>query len=120
MRTLSLALPVPPVLAMPLLAATLLATALLSTPAAAENLACQTVNGHTTCVEGSGTLSCQTVNGRTSCGHSPNQRVVCDTRRGNTACPSLPMLNDDVVVDTRQGRVRVRTGGVTVDLDEED
>ncbi|HYH39621.1 MAG TPA: hypothetical protein VD860_15465 [Azospirillum sp.] len=105
MRTLSLAL-----LALPLLAA----------PAAAENLACQTVNGHTTCVEGSGTLSCQTVNGRTSCSHSPNQRIVCDTRKGRNACPSMPMLNEDVVVDTSNGRVRVRTGGVAVDLDEDD
>ncbi|WP_431857874.1 hypothetical protein [Azospirillum sp.] len=110
MRTLSLALLALPLLAMPLAAK----------PAAAENLACQTVNGHTTCVEGSGSLSCQTVNGRTTCSHSPNQRVVCDTRKGQNACPSMPALNDDVVVDTSNGRVRVRTGGVTVDLDDDE
>ena len=109
-----------PFLALPLLALPLLALPLLATPAAAENLACQTVNGHTTCVEGSGSLSCQTVNGRTTCTHSPNQRVVCDTRRGNATCPGLPSLNDDLAVDTRNGRVRVRTGGVTVDLDDDD
>ena len=100
MRQLSLAL-----LILPLFAA----------PAAAENLACQTVNGQTVCVEGPGTLACQTVNGRTTCTHSPTQRP-CDTSRGRVVCPGLPSLGEDVVVDTRTGRVRVRTGQVDVDV----
>lgn len=92
---------------------------LFAGPAPAESLACQTVNGRTTCVEGSGTLSCQTVNGRTTCTHSPTQRL-CDTRHGRVVCPGMPSLGEDVVVDTRQGRVRVRTGNVDVDIDDWD
>jgi len=109
MRTLFLALPL---LVLPLFTGT----------ASAENLACQTVNGQTVCVEGPGALACRSVNGRTSCTHSPNQRVVCDTRQGRTACPSVPIpqVGEDVVVDTRGGRVTVRAGGVVVDLDDDE
>ena len=41
--------------------------------AAAENLACQTVNGKTVCSRGSGTLTCETVNGQTACRRGPSQ-----------------------------------------------
>ena len=95
----------------------LLAFPLLAGPAAAENLACQTVNGRTVCVEGPGTLNCQTVNGHTTCTHSPTQRL-CDTRKGRVVCPGVPSVGEDVVVDTRTGRVRVRTGNVEVDIDD--
>jgi hypothetical protein len=98
-----------------LLTLPLLPMALLSHPATAESLACQTVNGKTMCVEGSGTLACQTVNGRTTCTHSPTQ-TLCDTRNGKVVCPGMPSIGGDVVVDTRNGRVRVRTGNVDVDV----
>lgn len=94
----------------------LLTLPLLSGTATAENLACQTVNGKTVCVEGSGTLACQTVNGRTTCTHSPTQ-TLCDTRSGKVVCPGMPSVGGDVVVDTRNRRVRVRTGNVGVDID---
>ena len=98
----------------------LLPLTLLTGPAAAENLACQTVNGQTVCAQGPGTLDCRTVNNRTTCTHSPTQ-TLCDTRNGRVACPGMPSigpsLSDDVVVDTRNGRVRVRAGNANVDID---
>ena len=36
-------------------------------PARADSLACQTVNGKTVCLRGSGTLNCVTVDGETRC-----------------------------------------------------
>ncbi len=55
---------------------TLVAPALLftaaTTPAQALSLACQTVNGKTVCMRGSGTLSCVTQDGRTRCSATPS------------------------------------------------
>lgn len=81
-----------------------LAFLVFATPAAAENLACQTVNGKTICVEGSGNLSCQTVNGKTTCSHSPQQRV-CEVKDGRVLCPG--MRDRDVVVDLPPSRERL-------------
>lgn len=36
-------------------------------PAGAENLACQSANGKTTCTTGPSVLTCETVNGNTTC-----------------------------------------------------
>ncbi|CAO3408841.1 hypothetical protein [Azospirillum largimobile] len=55
----------------PVLLSTALTAALTATPAQAVSLACQTVNGKTVCMRGSGTLSCVTVEGRTSCSATP-------------------------------------------------
>ncbi|HYF88542.1 hypothetical protein [Azospirillum sp.] len=41
-------------------------------PAQAVSLACQTVNGKTVCMRGSGTLSCVTLDGRTRCSATPS------------------------------------------------
>ena len=75
---------------------------LAAAPAAAENLACQTVNGKTTCVEGSGTLACRTVNGKTTCTHTPEQRV-CEVKDGRVLCPS----GREVSVDLPRSRARL-------------
>ncbi|MFP5516943.1 MAG: hypothetical protein ACLGJC_28155 [Alphaproteobacteria bacterium] len=41
-------------------------------PAQAASLACQTVDGKTVCMRGSGTLSCVTLDGRTRCSATPS------------------------------------------------
>ncbi|MBK3778363.1 hypothetical protein GAY31_30345 [Azospirillum brasilense] len=61
--------------------------------AAAENLACQTVNGKTVCSRGSGSLSCQTVNDRTTCVTGPGA-LSCETINGHTACRRGPAQPD--------------------------
>lgn len=50
----------------------LLSTALIAAPAQAVSLACQTVDGKTVCMRGSGTLSCVTLDGRTRCSATPS------------------------------------------------
>lgn len=81
----------------PLLSMGLLSTGLLSTlaaalltvlfvpAAAAENLACQTVNGRTVCSRGQGSLSCQTINDKTTCVTGPGA-LTCETLNGKTTC----------------------------------
>ncbi|KAA0578400.1 hypothetical protein FZ983_18465 [Azospirillum sp. B21] len=44
----------------------------LTAPADAVSLACQTVNGKTVCMRGSGSLSCVTLDGRTRCSATPS------------------------------------------------
>ncbi|CAO3425550.1 hypothetical protein [Azospirillum endophyticum] len=55
---------------------TIVAPALLfmgvAAPVQADSLACQTVNGKTVCMRGSGTLSCVTQDGRTRCSATPS------------------------------------------------
>ena len=57
---------------------TLVAPALLyaasTVPAQAVSLACQTVNGKTVCMRGSGTLNCVTQDGRTGCSATPSDQ----------------------------------------------
>src|SRR5918911_2950931 len=50
----------------------------------AEALSCQTINGQTICLRGSGSLSCQTINGNTTCVGSNGLR--CDTVKGRLTC----------------------------------
>ncbi|HEY0834822.1 MAG TPA: hypothetical protein VGE72_13015 [Azospirillum sp.] len=93
---------------------------LLAAPptAGAGSLACQTVNGQTTCLEGSGTLSCKTVNGQTT----------CTTSRDTATRPTLPKppwplvpefdgSSQDVTVEQRDGKLHVRAGGVDMVID---
>ncbi|MBY6261047.1 hypothetical protein EI613_03785 [Azospirillum sp. 412522] len=49
------------------LVAPVLLFAAMTAPARADSLSCQTVNGKTVCMRGSGTLSCVTLHGRTRC-----------------------------------------------------
>ncbi|HYG85470.1 MAG TPA: hypothetical protein VD978_04360 [Azospirillum sp.] len=105
------------------LAAGAVSALLFALPAGAENLACQTVNGQTVCARGPGTLECRTVNGRTDCTHTPAGPSAappspCETRQGRTVCRVLPGMSEDVIVERKDGRVRVRTGGVDVDVAE--
>lgn len=111
------------------------ATALLLSPAArAESLSCQTVNGQTMCMRGSGSLSCQTVNGQTLCQQGSgslscqtvNKRTVCSTDPkdvpGPEALPQRPpdlkgSLDQDVTVEQDGGKLRVRAGGVDVRIE---
>jgi len=100
--------------------------------AQAESLSCQTVNGQTTCMRGSGTLSCQTVNGQTLCNQGPlscrtvNKRTVCSTDPKDSpsaeAMPQLPpdlkgFMDEDVTVKQEGGKLRVRGGGVDVRIE---
>jgi hypothetical protein len=100
--------------------------------AQAESLACQTVNGQTTCMRGSGSLSCQTVNGQTLCNQGPlncrtvNKRTVCSTDPNDSpsaeAVPQLPpdlkgFMDEDVTVKQENGKLRVRAGGVDVRIE---
>ena len=93
------------------------ATALLLSPAArAESLSCQTVNGQTMCMRGSGSLSCQTVNKRTVCSTDPKDVP------GPEALPQRPpdlkgSLDQDVTVEQDGGKLRVRAGGVDVRIE---
>lgn len=93
------------------------------TPARADSLSCQTVNGQTVCLRGSGALTCETVDGRTTCSAVPN-----DATPGASATPRpvLPDVLPDVremlvrhgVSVERQGNaLRVRAGTVDLDLD---
>lgn len=117
------------------LAALLVAAAPLLSPAArAESLACQTVNGQTMCMRGSGSMSCQTVNGQTLCQQGSgalscqtvNKRTVCSTDpKGMPAPEALPQLSpdlkgsfdQDVTVEQDGGKLRVRAGGVDVRIE---
>lgn len=100
--------------------------------AQAESLSCQTVNGQTTCMRGSGSLSCQTVNGQTLCNQGPlncrtvNKRTVCSTDPNDSpsaeAMPQLPpdlkgFMGEDVTVKQENGKLRVRAGGVDVRIE---
>ncbi len=103
--------------------------ALLRT-AEAESLACQTVNGKTACMHGSGSLSCQTVNGRTTCRHGPGT-MNCRTNGDRTDCSSdseilphafpymdpfvVPMPgvpNEDLSIEQDEDGLRIRAGGL--------
>ena len=100
--------------------------------AQAESLSCQTVNGQTTCMRGSGSLSCQMVNGQTLCNQGPlscrtvNKRTVCSTDPKDSpsaeAMPQLPpdlkgFMDEDVTVKQEGGKLRVRGGGVDVRIE---
>ena len=73
------------------LAAALVLVAALAAPAraASESTSCQTINGQTVCIHGSGanavsSLNCQTVNGHTVCTGSNGLR--CETVNGRLTC----------------------------------
>ena len=100
--------------------------------AQAESLSCQTVNGQTTCMRGSGSLSCQTVNGQTLCNQGSlscrtvNKRTVCSTDPKDSpsaeAMPQLPpdlkgFMDEDITVKQEGGKLRVRGGGVDVRIE---
>ncbi len=100
--------------------------------AQAESLSCQTVNGQTTCMRGSGSLSCQTVNGQTLCNQGPlncrtvNKRTVCSTDPKDSpsaeAIPQIPpdlkgFMDEDIIVKQEGGKLRVRGGGVDVRIE---
>jgi hypothetical protein len=84
-------------------------------PALAEQevTACQTVDGHTSCVHhsGPGNLSCRTVDGRTRCTEVPDPQL-------GTPLPDPDEADGPVVVERRDGRLHVRAGGVDVELPE--
>ena len=139
-------------LSVPALAGLLLASLAPFAPgsAAADSLSCQTTNGRTLCVHGTGSmnLSCSTVNGRTECS-AGNRRLDCRTSGNRTDCEAvaddttaappprgprqaMPRLPDGMTlpgvpqqmyaapVEIRQNgqRLRVRAGGVDIDLDQ--
>ena len=65
-------------------------------PVQAESLSCQTVNGKTVCMRGSGTLSCVTQNGRTRCSATPSDpqsEVVPDAEIHRLPRPVAPDLH---------------------------
>ena len=110
------------------------AVLLLLPVAKAETLACQTVNGQTMCMRGSGSMSCQTTNGQTICNQGSgslscqtvNKRTVCSTDPNSTPSvkelPQLPSdlkgyLNQEVTVEQDGGKLRVRAGGVDIQID---
>lgn len=103
----------------------LAALVLAAFPAAAGNRICQTVDGRTHCVEGEGYLACRTVGDRTHCvqGKSPPFEAP-PTETPPTEAPRAEVMPDlrmpgggDVSVRVEGGRVRVRAGGVGIDLD---
>ena len=80
-----------PLAAVATAAVLLMTTAVQLSPAhaASESLSCQTVNGRTVCVHGSGanstsSLSCRTVNGNTVCNGSSG--LHCRTVDGRLTC----------------------------------
>ncbi|QCG90715.1 hypothetical protein [Azospirillum sp. TSH100] len=77
----------------------LLCTA-VATPVLADTLACQTVNGRTVCMRGSGTLNCVTHNGRTRCTTTPSgpeSEVVPDVEFQQLSRPASPDPHGPVV-----------------------
>ena len=65
-------------------------------PVRADSLACQTVNGKTVCMRGSGTLSCVTLDGRTRCSATPSDpqsEVVPDADIHRLPRPVAPDLH---------------------------
>lgn len=69
----------------------------LAAPVHAESLACQTVNGKTVCLRGSGTLNCVTVNGATRCSATPadaQAAMVPDADAHPLPRPVAPDLRD--------------------------
>ena len=97
--------------------------------ARAETLACQTVNGQTMCLRGSGSLSCQSVNGQTLCRQGPGalhcrtagERTVCSDEAAAAPPPLPPDAAEpsgrEVSVMQDGGRLQVRAGGVEVRID---
>lgn len=77
------------------LVAPVLLFAAMAAPVQAESLACQTVNGKTVCMRGSGTLSCVTLHGRTRCSATssdPQPEVVPDAETHQLPRPVTPDL----------------------------
>jgi hypothetical protein len=73
--------------------APVLLCAAVAAPVQADSLACQTVNGKTVCMRGSGTLSCVTLNGRTRCTATPSDpqsEVVPDLELHHLSRPVAP------------------------------
>ena len=84
-------------------------------PVRAESLACQTVNGETVCMRGSGTLICETINDLTRCRSEPARPLDQEI-----PLPPLPFLvnpSDDIVIEQNGTRLRVGAGGVEVHID---
>lgn len=114
---------------MPKIAALLFAVAgvasLAGSPARAESLACQTVNGQTTCLQGSGTLSCRTVNGRTTCTAEPSTSALPAPTRPPAAVPAVPpdlpdirdMLSRQGLSIRQDGTMHIRTDGLDLDIE---
>ncbi|WP_042694807.1 hypothetical protein [Azospirillum sp. B506] len=76
-------------------AAPALLFAVMAAPVQADSLSCQTVNGKTVCMRGSGTLSCVTHNGRTRCTATPSDpqsEVVPDAQADQLSRPAAPDL----------------------------
>ena len=70
---------------------TLAAVSALPARAASMSLSCQTINGQTICVRGSGantasSLSCWTMNGHTECVGSNSGGLRCETINGRLTC----------------------------------
>jgi len=94
-----------------------------SFPAGAETSACQTVNGQTVCMQGSGTMSCTTINGRTTCtGTGPLSRT--ETPPDLTQeMPTLPsdwlknMNGPDVSIRQDGSGMHIQTGGLDLHLE---
>ncbi|MBP2302103.1 hypothetical protein [Azospirillum picis] len=70
------------------------ATLLAATPALADSLACQTVNGKTVCMRGSGTLSCRTVDGETRCTATSAQAMRAIPSDDGAMLPPRPVDPD--------------------------
>lgn len=78
------------------LAAPALLILAVSAPVQADSLSCQTVNGKTVCMRGSGTLSCVTHNGRTRCSATPSDpqsEAVPETEIQRLPRPVTPDLH---------------------------
>lgn len=72
--------------------AAILGTVVLSGSAWAGNLSCQTVNGHTLCLHGSGSMRCTTVGDRTDCYLDAGSAALPDLSRPRPVRPPLPGL----------------------------
>lgn len=92
------------------------------TAARADSLSCQTVNGQTVCLRGSGSLTCETINGKTSCSAVPNAEAPTATAAPHAAMPAMPdvqelLARQGVSIERHGNALRVRTGAVDVDMD---
>ena len=89
------------------------------TPARAESLSCQTVNGQTVCLRGSGSLTCETINGQTTCSAVPSDATPGATATPRPTMPDVQELlaRQGVSVERHGNALRVRTGTVDLDLE---
>jgi hypothetical protein len=90
--------------------------------AASESLSCQTINGRTVCVHGSGanstsSLSCRTVNGNTVCNGSGGRH--CATIDGRLTCTSGGDRSKPHIVSP-SARAGALPPSLMPDLDDED